>query len=513
MSKPLQKIVGFSISTLGSRVLGLFRDSLIYTSFGASALGSAFIIAFTFPNLFRRISGEGALTTALLPVLNQEKEKGKRKVWELLDALLKPLVFILAIGSLLISIILLIIYFCFDGLETRYHYALILSAILFPYLFLVSLAAVFNTTLQCFNRFSLTGLSPIWLNLSMIIALGGIGYYISEDPWVWVLCLCMGVLFGGILQVILPVLALNKLGWHQYPNPKNPSALADVKSLFFPSLWGAGILQINSMLSRLLAFMIDDSSVAFLFLANRLVEFPLGVFGVAISTIFFQRMAEKKAQRDTIGLVGDFLEGILLILKISVPAMVGLAILAEPIIELVFTWGAFQKSDAIATAKILQILSLTIPSYAISSFMTRYFHANKDIKTPVVIAWWSFLINLSISLILIPFLGVLGLAVANVLSASYQAMRLLQKTVKTPAFLSFFIWQKLPLARIALAVFVMGLLVQLWVEATHCFSGDLTKGTLFVQVFGGVVLGGILYFIVGNFLGVSIVSKQKPHLP
>lgn len=512
MDKPLQKIIGFAISTLGSRALGYFRDILIFASFGANALGSAFIIAFTLPNLFRRISGEGALTTALLPVLNQEKLKGERKIWGLLDTLLKPLTIFLGGFSLFIILILLVIYSCLDIEVERYHHALILSAILFPYLFLVSLAAILNTTLQTFNRFSFTGLSPIWLNLSMIVSIGGIGYYMSKDPWTWVLCLCFGVLFGGFIQVLLPVLALNKIGWHQHPNPRNPSALTDVKTLFIPSLWGAGILQINSMFSRLLAFMIDDAAVAVLFIANRLVEFPLGVFGVAISTIFFQKMAEKKVNGDTTGLVKDFIEGVLLILKISLPAMVGLAMLAEPLIHLTFTWGAFQKADAIATSRILQVLCLSIPSYAISSFLTRYFHANQDTKTPVLIAWWSFLINISISLILIPFFGVMGLAIANVVSAGYQALSLLQKILKTPAFLDFSVWKRVPLLRISLIVLIMALMVWLWNEAIFHLVEDLTKITLFVQVFGGVVLGSLIYFTLSHIMGISIVKNQDSRL-
>ena len=512
MNKPLKKIIGFATSTLGSRALGYFRDILIFASFGTNAIGSAFIIAFTLPNLFRRISGEGALTTALLPILNQEKLKGGRRIWGLLDTLLKPLIFFLGSFSFLIVLIILAIYSCVEFEVKRYQYALILSAILFPYLFLVSLAAVLNTTLQSFNRFSFTGLSPIWLNLSMIVSIGGIGYYISQDPWTWVLCLSIGVLFGGVIQVLLPVLALNRIGWHQQPNPFNKSALSDFKNLFLPSLWGAGILQINSMLSRLLAFMIDDGAASILFIANRLVEFPLGVFGIAISTIFFQKMAENKAQGNTTGLVKDFMEGLLLILKISLPAMVGLAILAEPIIHLSFTWGAFKKADAIATGKILQVLCLSIPSYAISSFLTRYFHANKDIKTPVKIAWWSFLINLSFSLILFPFLGVMGLAIANVISANYQVIILSQKILKNPAFINVSIWKNIPILRISFVVLIMGLFVWFWIEGFSYLLGDLTKLTMFIQVFGGVMFGALIYFFLSHILGISIAKDQDSRL-
>jgi putative peptidoglycan lipid II flippase len=297
---------------------------------------------------------------------------------------------------------------------------------------LVCLAAVFSAGLNLVGRFAVAAATPIVLNLSMIAALG-IGFWQAWGPAQIVIALAAGVLMGGLLQLLLPAGDLYRQGWRPARSadpggaPRSGgegSALGALWALFLPGLLGAAILQINILVSRLLAFGLEESAVSVLYLASRLMELPLGVFTIAVATVFFPALSAACSREDATGFAQAFLQGLRLVVVFSVPAGVGLAVLGGPILETLFLWGAFQAEDVTATLPLLAIYALGLPFYSVATFATRGLHAHKDMRTPVRVAAIALGINLVASLILMQLLGVLGLALANVLSAVGQSLLL-----------------------------------------------------------------------------------------
>lgn len=439
MLQNLKNIAVVSLSTVGSRLLGLLRDILIFAALGTSLWNSAFILAFTLPNLFRRLLGEGALTSAIVPVfsdvLEREGRAGAFRFFnQVLVRLLLALIVIVSVGMLLLAWAA-----GSEWLPDRWATGAGLAVWLLPYMLFICLAAILSAGLNLVGRFAVAASTPMLLNLAMIGALAA-GLWLDADAARIVYWLCGGVLLGGLLQLLLPALDLMRQGWRPRVEPKQAQgadALAELWQLFLPGLMGAAILQVNILVSRLLAYSLDESAVSVLYLASRLMELPLGVFTIAVATVFFPLLAKALSSRDEVGFSKAFLQGLRLVVGISLPAGVGLIVLGEPIVELLFQWGAFDQADVIATVPLLAIYGIGLPFYSAATFATRGLHASKDMRTPVRVAGYCLLINLFSGLLLMQFWGAAGLATANVLAAVVQSVLLWRALATTRPVLSF----------------------------------------------------------------------------
>ncbi len=433
MSRILQRIGIVSVATVLSRVLGLARDILMFATFGTSALNSAFIFAFTLPNLFRRLLGEGALTAALIPTLSEELAKNRHPG---IFRLLNQVAFWLASISLVMVGLGLLVFAGIgriEGLEERWYVGAELSRILFPYMILVCLAAMLAAALNVLQRFAVPALSAVWLNLSMIVSLGVVGVLFAATPEERMRLLCYGVLFGGLLQVAIPCWVMFREGWRPRVDPTLSSGVREIGRLMLPGVAGAAIFQVNVVVSRLLAFSLDESAVAILYLANRLMELPLGVFTLAVTTVVFPLIAGHAARGDFVGFASAYQKGVGLILAITVPAAAGIILMREPILATLFQWGAFDVSDTRSTLPVLTVFALSLPFYSLAAHQTRGFYALKDMATPVRIAGMGFLVNLALSLILMRHFGATGLALANLISVTIQtALLQLRLTRRLP---------------------------------------------------------------------------------
>lgn len=424
MARSLGHILIVSLSTFGSRVLGLLRDILMFAMLGAGPITSAFVFAFTLPNLFRRLLGEGALTSALVPVFSEELENGgKPRALGFLNQVM-TLTGLVLIGLTLAGVLVLLCLWMIPDLETRFHMGALLGMVLMPYMLLVCLAAVMGAALNVLKRFAIHALTAVWLNLAMIIALGVFGWLLADTQEQRVWYLCAGVLAGGILQVIIPVMALRQEGWRASLDFRRSPAVNELIRVVLPAIAGAAIFQVNIVVSRTLALWLNEEAVSVLYLANRLVELPLGMFAVAVTTVIFPRMAQEVARGNMEALARAYEEGLRLIFAITIPAALGLALLREPILTLLFEWGLFDAQDADYTANVLLVFAIGLPFYSFATFATRGFHSLKDTRTPVKVAWLVFLVNLVLSLALMWEFGTVGLATANVVSVIVQSLLL-----------------------------------------------------------------------------------------
>lgn len=250
MARHLKNIVVVSFFTLSSRVLGLFRDIILFAFLGATAINSAFIFAFTLPNLFRRLLGEGALSSAVVPVFSQEYEThGEQAAFRFLNQAL-TWVLVLLVALVLLGSITLLGVSHFKGFEERWYISFELGIILFPYVIFVCLAAIIAAALNVFERFALGALSQVWLNLSMIFFLGVLGAFFGKTPMGQVYYLCVGVLVGGLIQVIVPIRTLFGMGWRPKLDFDLSQGILELAKLMLPGLAGAVVFQVNIVVSQ-----------------------------------------------------------------------------------------------------------------------------------------------------------------------------------------------------------------------------------------------------------------------
>ena len=440
MRRVLQNILTVSGSTGISRLLGLARDILTAAVLGVSVYANAFLFAFAVPNLFRRLLGEGALTSAFIPVLSGHlSDDGEQPEHRSGFALVNQVLTWAAVVLAALTVLGVLTYFVIGrligpepedvALQRQWWAGLRLGMALMPYVILVCLAALMGAALNVLDKFAVHALSTVWLNLAMIAALT-VSLSSGQSPATAVIWLTYAVLAGGIVQLAVPTACLLGHGWRPRLDFRRSEPLREVVALFVPGLLGAAVMQANILTSRVIAFALNDTAVTTLYLANRLVELPLGLFAIAIATVYFPALSRSDARGDGRAFDADYARALRLTLAIIVPAAAGLAVLAEPILQLLFGYGRFTAGDVALTAPLLQIFALALPFYAAAGWMTKAFHAMKDTQTPVRIAAWTFGLNLVLTLALIPVLATPGMALANTLAAIYQTLALRGKLRK-----------------------------------------------------------------------------------
>ena len=424
VSKKLKDIGIVSFFTVISRVTGLMRDQVSAAIFGGSVFNDAFITGFALPNLFRRLLGEGALTAAFIPTLQEElRDNGEAGAFRLLDRVASWLL-VVSGGLVVAAMALFSRSRWIAGEDPKWYLAADLTVIMFPYLFLVSLAAAFNATLNVLQRFTEPALSPIWLNLAMIASLGGAGLHFASTPLGEVHWLCVGVLIGGFFQMAVPAVVLMRAGWHPRFVLERGPRVRQIGALMAPGLFGTAIYQVNTYVSRLLAYSLVVSSATMMFYANRLMELPIGVFAIAIATVVYPLIARHAAAGDIGAMAGDFHKGLRLILIINFPAAAGLALLSTPIVRFIYQHGAFTAENTALLSQLLTLFVIGLPFFSVVSLTIRAFYAVKDTATPVKIALVDFIVNLVLSLVLRQWLGAAGLVIASTTAIIVQTVLL-----------------------------------------------------------------------------------------
>ncbi|MBW1708510.1 MAG: murein biosynthesis integral membrane protein MurJ [Deltaproteobacteria bacterium] len=422
-----------STATLLSRLLGFIRDMVVAYFFGAGLFADAFFVAFRIPNLLRRLVAEGALTVSFIPIFtdyltNRTREEAFALARTTLTLLSLVLVALSILGILFAPWIVRIFAPGFTAIPDKFALTVLLTRILFPYIFFIGLVALAMGLLNALGRFAAPALAPVLLNVGMIASVLLLKDYFDPP----ILALAVGVLIGGLLQVLLQIPYLTRegslLGFSfDFKHP----GLRRIGLLMLPAAFGAAVYQFSVFISTLLASFLPQGSVSALYYADRLVQFPLGVFAIALGSAVLPSLSRQAAADDIKGLIDTLSYALRLVFFISLPAMVGLIVLAEPIIQLLFQRGHFDAAATHNTGTALVAYAVGLWAFSGVQILTRVFYSLKDTKTPVKIAIISLLFNIGLAILLMKPLKHVGLALAtscsSMLNLTILALVLRQK--------------------------------------------------------------------------------------
>ena len=478
-----------SSATFLSRVFGLIREQVFAYLFGAGLATDAFVAAFRIPNLLRDLLAEGALSSAFIPVFTEKLTlQGKEAAFRLTNLVINLLVIVLSIiiilGIIFSPAIVNLIAPGFNKIEGKIELTTLLTRIMFPFLLLVSLAAVCMGILNSLGKFGAPALAPTMLNLGMILA----GFLISPFLKTPILGMAIGVLLGGAGQLFIQVPVLFRLGYRYKPifDWKDPG-VKKILWLMTPAILGLASTQVNIFVNTLIASLLPQGSVSYLNYSFRLMHFPLGVFGVAVATVTFPILAAKAAQKNFEELVSTCGSSLKLIFFLTLPSTIFLAVGAKPIISLLYQHGKFIYTDTQATSQALILYAIGLFAYASVRILAPVFYALGEAKVPVISSAIAVGANISLNLVLMHSLSFRGLALATSIAAILNMSILFNKLDKRVGP-----FDKKDLRnsflKILLASFLMGLLLQSFL---FLYRVDLDKGSLIQKS----VLVGIMVIV------------------
>lgn len=393
-----------SLVTIVSRVLGYLRDQRITLLLGTTPASDAYVLAYRIPNLFRRLVAEGSMTASFIPVFSTYlREKSKEEVWEFANKLFWTLALVVAVITILGMVFSPSVVHLFAGKNVAGGQAIELNRIVFPYLFFISLAALAMGILNCFHVFGLPAATPVVLNLATILFTFLAVRKHFKDP---ATAIVVGVLVGGVLQFLIQVPLLVQKGMKfnfgvsfSHPGIKN------VARLMIPRLFGIGIGQINLFIDTRFAtaLIMPVGSLASLYVADRVMELVLGGYAIAVATAILPMMSHQAAGKDFESLKKTLAFSVRIVAFITVPAALGLMILREPIIRVLFQHGQFVAESTKLTARALLYYAIGLPALASVKLVVPAFYSTGDTRTPVVVASISLVINIILNMIFLQF--------------------------------------------------------------------------------------------------------------
>ena len=428
--KLLKSGIIVSVMTFISRILGLVRDVVVAKLMGDGAAADVFFFANKIPNFLRRLFAEGAFAQAFIPVLtevhHQDDKAELRAFIARVSGTLGAIVFVVAILGVLASPVLTAIFGTgwfiawWQGEEAgeKFELASVMLKITFPYLAFITLTGLAGAILNTLNRFAVAAFTPVLLNICIILCAWFVAPALSQPA----VALAWGVFIGGIVQLLfqLPflyragLLVKPKWGWHD-------PGVVKVRTLMIPALFGVSVGQINLLFDTLIASFLVTGSISWLYYSDRLLEFPLGLFGIAIATVILPTLSRNHVANDPKAFSGNMDWGVRMVSLLGIPAAVGLAFMAEPIMTVIFQRGAFTAETARMASYSLVAYAFGLVSFMWVKVLAPGFFSRQDTKTPVKFGIWCMIANMVFNLIFaIPY-GYIGLAIATSLSATLNA--------------------------------------------------------------------------------------------
>ncbi|MHB1661280.1 MAG: murein biosynthesis integral membrane protein MurJ [bacterium] len=484
-----------SFFTLISRILGLLRDVCIAYFFGAGMATDAFFVAFRIPNLFRRLFGEGGISASFIPVYSESLSKNhKNDADDLFKTVFTALFFILlflsATGFLFSFFFVAVTAPGFLNKPLELHFAVLLTKIMFPYIFMIGLAAFLSGVLNVHGSYAPGAIYPIILNILFIIS----AIFLRPFFHPGIYALAVGVMAGGGLQLLSQIYYIKKkkisLG---FKFSFNNSGVKSVFKLLTPSLLGMAVIQLNLVFDTLLASFLPAGSISFLYYGDRLYQFPLGVFAIAMQTAIFPTLSASFAKNDLKEVDGAFNFSSTLMFFIIIPSSIGLILLRSSLVKLIYMHGVFNAADAQKTAGVLLFFIVGLWASALLKTVVPVFYSMKDTKTPVNAAIISLVINIIFAVLLMQVMGVYGLALASSISLIFNYLYLLRKLHLKKGiglgdgFLRSFI-------KTVIAGVIMGLIV----EFIIIILGRLSYGSLAIVIISLII--GPASYLFSSFL-------------
>lgn len=419
--RDLTKAAGqISLATIGSRILGFMRDILLAKIFGASGVTDAFFIAYRIPNLFRELFAEGSMSAAFVPVFTetlslQGKEEAKKLASSALAFFLSIISVVCLLGILFAPYIVSCIAPGFINSPEKFSLTVKLTRVMFPFLFFISLAALAKGILNAMKSFLVPALAPMLFNLVIITA----AIFVAPLFVVPLVAIGLAVSAGGALQVAIQLPDLVKKGFFIRPVfTKFHPGLKKILRLMLPAIGGMGVAQINIFISTIFVSFLAGGAATYLYYAMRFVHLPIGIFGVAMATAVLPQLSEHAARKDNDALRSTFSFSLRILFFMTLPAMAGLIILAEPLIGVLLQRGEFSAVATAETAYALVFYSTGLWAFVGVRIVASTFYSMQDTKTPVKIAALSVMINIIFSFLLMGPLRQGGLAFANAIASA-----------------------------------------------------------------------------------------------
>ena len=505
-----------SLLTLASRITGLFRDMLFVSVFGVSALTDAFYVAFRIPNLFRRIFGEGAFSQAFVPVLascrTKEGDAGARRMVDHVATVLLWTLVALCIAGVLGAPLL--VWALASGLRKTphaYDAAVLMTRWMFPYIGFMSLVALAGGILNTWKKFAVPAASPVLLNLSMIASI------LLAAPWFRRLGIepiysqAIGVMLGGVLQLAIQLPALRRIGMWPHVGVAlaniraswNDPATREILRLMLPALVGVSVAQISLLINTQIASYLPAGSVSWLNSADRLMEFPTALLGVALGVVLMPQLAAARASEDHERYSAMLDWGLRLVVLLAVPSSVALLVFPAPLVATLFHYGAFKDSDIGQVALALAGYGTGLLGLVAIKVLAPGYYANHDMKTPMRIAIVALVVTQLLNVVLVPVLHHAGLALSIGLGALVNAGSLLagllrRRSYRPSAGWGLFLLQVLA-ASALLGIFLM------WAAHRFPWAGWRAEPFTRIGVLAAVLAGaGLLYFGALAAAGVKL---------
>lgn len=500
----LKAVATVSSMTMISRILGFVRDTIIARIFGAGMATDAFFVAFKLPNLLRRIFAEGAFSQAFVPILAEYKlrrtEDETRQFLSNISAALSLILLIVTfIGIITAPVVIWISAPGFSINAKKFELTVHLLRITFPYILFISLSSLVGSILNTWNKFLIPAFTPTFLNISFIFCSLFLSPYFNPK----ILALGWAVFIGGIIQLAYQLPYLKKIGMLTWPrlNWKNSAVWRVIKQMG-PAIFGVSISQISLVINTIFASFLVSGSVSWMYYADRLMEFPTGVLGVALGTILLPSLSKHAADIDEQAFSNLLDWGIRLSLLLAVPSAVGLAVLSMPLIATLFMYGKFDIHDALMTQQALIAYSIGLLGLILVKVLAPGFYARQNIKTPVKIAIFTLVVTQLMNLIFISPLQHAGLSLAIGLGSCLNAGLLLIQLLKhkiyqpSPGWLLF-------LSKMIFSVIVMGGTLQL-IQHYFPFNWSASSWNRVFNLCLLIGIGSLTYFILLFILGFRL---------
>ena len=512
--------------TVLSRLAGLARDAALAHVLGAQWVMDAYAMAFRLPNLLRQLLGEGALSAAFIPVFTDYLERGGRKAANrFMSLMIVALVATLAAVTLLADGAFLVLRYLTES-GTKWHLIFGLSAVLFPFGILVCLVAFLQAALNCRQHFAMPALAPIVLNLFIIAGAVVAGLLVADGAVTQVYVIAGFILLAGVVEIAVQVPVMRRVGLEFRPIwDLRDEGLRRVLHLLGPVVIAVGVIQINVFMDSLIANLLSPNAVgaetfrlgpweiaypmkigaaSVLYYGPLIYQFPLGVFGIALATVIFPVLTRYAVRKDLAGMARTASHALRLTLFIGVPSGLGIILVCEPLIRLVFNHGRFAESpDAVArTVWVASLYALGIWSYSANHILMRAFYAMEDIRTPRRVAMLGAGLNFVCNLILVWPMAEGGLAIATVLSAVFQTVVLSRILSRASARLD---WRAVgsSAARTLAATVLMGAGAWAVMHWAVPLTGLAGRPLLGAQLAGGVVAGAVVFAVAARLMRMS----------